>query len=198
VVKLIIFDIGGVLLDFSEDEYIAYIAHKVGISEKEFKTVFKPLLSKMEKGFMTVKEMERTLAKHFDIPLAQFDFGGAFKKLAKLNRNVISLAKRLSRHYKVVLLTNVSFERYSLMRRMLLRKLHFKTFASCYLHIVKPSRRIYEHVLKRMNTKAGDALFIDNMAENVEGAKKIGISAIKFTSYEELMTRLIEMGIKVD
>ncbi|MGC8495672.1 MAG: HAD-IA family hydrolase [Candidatus Micrarchaeia archaeon] len=197
MVKLIIFDIGGVMLDFSEDEYASYISHKLGISERLFKKELMRLIEKMELGYMGADDLENALSKKFHVPKGSFEFGKAFAKLAKLNWNVINLVKKLSKHYKVVLLTNVSFVRYMEMRRLWLSKAHLRTFASCYLHMRKPSVRIYKYVLKELGVEAKDALFIDNMEENVNGAKRAGIKSFRFVSYEDLVKRLIDLGIEV-
>ncbi|MEM0149330.1 MAG: HAD family phosphatase [Candidatus Micrarchaeaceae archaeon] len=198
MIKLIIFDVGGVLVDFSEQEYAAYISPKLGIKRSEFIKVLKPMIAKMEVGEMRLSEMSKELASCFGIAESKFEFTDAFEKIAKPNQNVINVAKKLSKRYKVVLLTNVSFPRYLPMKHMFLDRLGFKTFASCYLRMAKPSPKLYRYVLKKMHAKAGEALFIDNNAKNVEGARSIGIKSIKFISYEQLLERLMALGIAVD
>ena len=51
-------------------------------------------------------------------------------------------------------------------------------FLSCNLGMVKPDRRIYEHVIQVMDTKAEDIVFFDDSARNCEGASQCGINAI--------------------
>ena len=51
-------------------------------------------------------------------------------------------------------------------------------FLSCDLHMVKPDRRIYEHVMKVSGVKAEDIIFFDDSARNCEGARQCGITAI--------------------
>lgn len=43
-----------------------------------------------------------------------------------------------------------------------------------------------------MNLPASEIVFIDDKAENVEAAKKIGIDAIVFESSEQLRTELLQ------
>ncbi len=195
MVKLIIFDVGGVLLDFSEEEYSAYITHKLGINEKDFLKTLRALLKKAEVGRLPAKRMERILSSKFHVPVSKLEFRQSFWNLAKLDQNVISIATKLSKRYKVVLLTNVCFVRYRQMKRMLLDKLDFKVFASCYIRMAKPSARLYKYVLKKMHVKPNEAIFIDNLERNVEGARQVGIKSIRFESYDKLVKELIEDGV---
>ena len=58
---------------------------------------------------------------------------------------------------------------------------------SADVHIVKPDVRIYEHIIEKYNLKAEECLFIDDRADNVEGAIKAGMKAIRFKNdFEEI------------
>lgn len=58
---------------------------------------------------------------------------------------------------------------------------------SADVHIVKPDVRIYEHIIEKYNLKAEECLFIDDRADNVEGAEKSGMKAIRFKNdFEEI------------
>ena len=54
------------------------------------------------------------------------------------------------------------------------------------LGIVKPDRAIYEHAVRGLNVSPGDALFLDDRPENVEGARAAGLQAKLYTSWSEL------------
>ncbi|UOE44555.1 HAD family hydrolase [Agromyces larvae] len=56
-----------------------------------------------------------------------------------------------------------------------------RVFISGELGLVKPGREIYEHVIADLGIEASDLVFIDNKAENVEGAKAIGGDGHVFT-----------------
>ena len=70
-----------------------------------------------------------------------------------------------------------------------------RVFASCYIKMRKPEARIYRYALKKMDTAPSEAVFIDNMEENVIGARKVGIKAIKFVGYEQLVKDLRKLKI---
>lgn len=60
--------------------------------------------------------------------------------------------------------------------------------------IVKPDRRIFDHLLKTQRLVASECLFIDDVAENVEGAQAAGLSAIRFQNTPSLAQALRELG----
>ena len=58
---------------------------------------------------------------------------------------------------------------------------------SCDLHIIKPESGIYEYILGKYGLKADECLFIDDREENVRGAEKVGMNAVKFeNNYGEI------------
>ncbi len=196
MVRLIIFDIGGVIIDFSEEMYASYISKRFGIPYRKFARALERYVPYMELGDEKAGDMEKKLAREFGLTVKELGWASSYRKLAKPKTNVINLARMLSRKYKVVLLTNVSYSRYIEARRLLRGLINERIFASCYLHMRKPSRRIYLHVLKALHVKPGEAVFIDNMSENVEGAKKVGIKALRFTSYAKLVKDLKRLGVE--
>ena len=60
---------------------------------------------------------------------------------------------------------------------------------------LKPSKEIYHYLLEHHQLKAGETLFIDDHAPNVEGAKAMGIEAIQFTHIEQCIEALRELQI---
>ncbi len=54
-----------------------------------------------------------------------------------------------------------------------------KIYVSAEINKIKPDAEFYNYILDDLNIKASDMLFLDDSAENIEGAKKVGISAIK-------------------
>jgi putative hydrolase of the HAD superfamily len=59
---------------------------------------------------------------------------------------------------------------------------------------IKPEREIYEHCLAGLGVPADAALFLDDRPENIEGAKRLGIHGVQFTSREEVLPKLTANG----
>lgn len=60
--------------------------------------------------------------------------------------------------------------------------------------VIKPDPAIYQTLIKRTGMQPHELLFIDDKFENVEAAKKCGLSAIQFTSANLLMKQLKQMN----
>lgn len=61
---------------------------------------------------------------------------------------------------------------------------------------LKPEPAIFHHLLDAYGLIAGECLFIDDVAENVEGAKQVGIRGVVFNGdVEELRRVLRELGM---
>jgi putative hydrolase of the HAD superfamily len=57
---------------------------------------------------------------------------------------------------------------------------------SAQLGATKPDRAIFEAAIERLGRPAEEVLFIDDRAENVEGAREAGLQAVQFTSAAKL------------
>lgn len=195
MIKLIIFDIGDVLINFNDKQYIDYITGKHHIKPNEFERSLNPLITRMEYGTFTLQETESTLSKKFKISRRGLEWNESYRKIARLNKPVFKLANHLSKRYTIALLSNVGRARYIEGLRLLNGIRADRIFASCYIKMRKPESRIYRYVLKKMGVKPSDAIFIDNLEGNVVGAREVGIRSIRFTSYGSLVKDLKRLKI---
>lgn len=65
---------------------------------------------------------------------------------------------------------------------------------SYQVHVTKPDLIIYKELLSRYNLKPSECLFLDDRQENVDGAIKCGINAVRVTSetmLEEFLLQII-------
>ena len=56
--------------------------------------------------------------------------------------------------------------------------------------MIKPDREIYELLCNRFNINPSEAVFLDDNAANVKGAKEFGLHAIHFKNYEQAKEEL--------
>lgn len=58
---------------------------------------------------------------------------------------------------------------------------HFDVISDAtYTKILKPDPRAYESCLRQLGIAAGDAVFVDDQARNIAGAKKLGLQTVHF------------------
>jgi len=76
-----------------------------------------------------------------------------------------------------------------------LRNLHHLTW-SCELMTAKPDPAIYIHTLEKLKVSANEALFIDDIQRNIDGAKAVGIDGILFSTVPRLQQDLASRGLQ--
>ena len=65
-------------------------------------------------------------------------------------------------------------------------------FSSCYLRVKKPEPEIFQTVLRIVQKKGEECLFVDDREENIEGAKDCGFHTLHLPQIEDLEKKLIE------
>ena len=87
---------------------------------------------------------------------------------------------------RLALLSNAGADFSGWLRHGSFAPLFERVFVSGELHLVKPDAAIYEHVIDELGIAASDFVFVDNKAENVEGAKAVGGDGHVFTDAASL------------
>lgn len=104
--------------------------------------------------------------------------------------------EKLSKRYRLALLSNTD----PLHVRHLEATYTFFSFFptriySCSLGASKPNPLIYSAALRALKVRAGEALYIDDIAAYVEAAQRLGMSAIQFQSPAQLAADLKSLGV---
>lgn len=95
--------------------------------------------------------------------------------------------------YRLYVLSNASSSFYQYFPRFAPFEYFDGLVVSCDIHIVKPDIRIYRYLLETYGLSPEECFFIDDMAANVEGARKAGISGAVFGGdFEEIRKKLEE------
>ena len=68
-------------------------------------------------------------------------------------------------------------------------------FSSCYLGVKKPQPGIYQKVLQITQRRPEECLFIDDVKDNLEAARNLGMETIQFVDAGQLRETLKDMDI---
>lgn len=197
MIKLIIFDVGGVILHFNDRIYKNIISKKFKINYRALSNVIDPILFDMDVGKASMTYLEKTMKTKFHLSKNDLAWNSTYQRIAKVDPKMIALIRRLSKKYEIAMLTNTCRSRYVYaLHKFIDKDLFDGRFASCYLGMRKPDARIFKYVLRIMNCKASESIFIDNMRTNVLGANKVGICGITFKSSSQLIDEMKAFGIK--
>ena len=198
MIKAIIFDYGGVVgtnvMSFIHER----VARKVGLPFEIVKGEYKKFSSTVQKGKMSMHMFWLKLGEALKIEPNELEeiWMDVFEEEIKINEEVKEIIRLLKNGgYKVALCTNnvPSFvERHK-------RNGDFDIFPvqiiSCEVGMRKPDREIYEFILKKLNVRAEECVFIDDRPVNVEAAKSVGMNGILFRDIKQLREELKKCGV---
>ncbi len=199
-IKAIIFDLGGVLIDWNP----AYIFDKLIEDEEKRKHFFEKICTQdwneeQDAGRSIKQATEELVAKHPEWKEAIEAFYGRWTEM--LGGPIIETVEILrqlkqSGHFKLYALTNWSAETFPIALE-LYDFLHWfdGRVVSGEEKMRKPNPLFYQILLDRYKLKAEETLFIDDSPRNVNTAEELGIRSILFRSPQLLKEDLIKSGI---
>ena len=202
-IKTIIFDLGGVLIDWNP-EYLyldifegdrvkmnAFFEHVCTMDWNENQDAGYPLAQATEDKIALFPEYET---------LIRIYYGRWEEMLGEAISGSVQVLKKLidNPQFKVVALTNWSAETFPIA----LKRFNFLHWfegivVSGTERTRKPYSEIYQITLDRFNIAASEALFIDDNQRNIEGAEALCINGIHFSTPEKLIKDLNNFKIKL-
>ena len=197
MIKTVIFDIGNVLTDFAWQEFYGAKGFAGEMFDRVAKaTVQSPYWCELDRGVMTYDEIVEKFVSldeeiGDEIRRALADTHGIVTGRMYAVPWVLELKKR---GLNVYALSNFSEKIWNDCKDAL----EFYQYTdggiiSYREHLIKPDREIYSLLLKRYDLVADECVFIDDLQENVEAAKTLGIHGIVFENYEQAAKDLNEM-----
>lgn len=200
--KLIVFDIGQVLIYFNISPVVQWIAKFSPLEPPQVSPrIFgKPLGIDFECGKISGQEFFDLLCKELKIPentRPPYDlFVQAFNHIFKPNDAVLNIMSRLSLQYTIGIISNTNklhydylIETYPVLKQIPYQVLSFET------GLRKPDRRMYEIIVSRAGIDPSDVLMIDDKRENIEGAHTAGFDAILYMNTETLHKELAKRNL---
>ena len=127
-------------------------------------------------------------------------FYGRWNEMLKgeISGTVKILQKLKSQNYRLIALTNWGAETFPVaLERFVFLKLFEGIVVSGEIKMLKPDKKIYEYTLSKYNLNPANCIFIDDRLSNVEGAIKCGINGIQFISPKKLITELKNIGVEI-
>ena len=199
-IKVIIFDIGGVLLQSSYHKVIKRLAKIYNLdAEKLFKIIIK-YSKQIQTGKISLKKYYQSISKELNLKNPKelaFIWNFLIGKKFKINSGVEKIIKNLRKKYLVGTLTNVS-KNHEIVRVKKKAYRHFKIKLTSLDHgLMKPDIRFYELLIKKLKVCPEKIIFIDNHEENLIPAKKLSIKTILFKNNRQLIKDLKKFGVKI-
>ncbi len=200
MIKLIIFDLGKVILDFSFSSVAEGLARSSNhVMYKDPGKVADYLLKhgtdiavKYESGKIRSEDFYNHIKESFCLDLSFNQFKQIWSDIFRENEGVAELIDRLKRDFRLCLLSNTNELHFEFIRKNFPVVNKFDMWVLSYeVGVMKPAPEIYRIALDKAGVGAEEAIFIDDIKGHVQGAQGLGISSVEFKSVAQI-TRFIE------
>ena len=200
-IDTIIFDLGGVLIDWNPEYVFLDVFNR---DRKKMQWFFDHICTSdwnenQDAGYPMAQATEDKVAlfPEYEKEIRMF-YGRWVEMLGDSITGTVDILKKFidSEDYKVIALTNWSAETFPIaLERFEFLHWFEGIIVSGEEKTRKPFNDIYNLTLERFNIKAENAIFIDDNLRNIEAANNLGLNGIQFKSPEQLIINLKTFNI---
>lgn len=193
-VRNVIFDFGGVLVSWRPQEIIdSFYADPLLRDAVRTHVFHHPDWVEMDRGTYDEATVVARFAERMARPRAEMErlLEHVRAALTPIEPTVALLRELHASGYTLYGLTNMSEPIFHYLERM-----HdfFRLFegivVSAKIKLVKPEPAIYAHLRERFSLDFAQSVFLDDLAPNVESARRLGLAAIRFENAEQARREL--------
>ena len=204
-VPALIFDFGNVIAFFDYLHFCNHLGARLGRSGKDVQAQllehgFAELHASFEAGDLTPDAFAERVTGELGFSLPLEEFARDWNDIFWLNEPVSRLIARLkSGGYTLILGSNTNSLHANSYRHTFAATLDlFDALVLSYeVGCLKPDRRFYEACTAAAGVAGGDCVFIDDVAVNVEGARKAGLQSLRYVDMAGLIDGLRGFGVEV-
>ena len=194
-VSTVIFDLGGVLIDWNP----SYLYKKIFAHEKDMRFFLDNICTKkwnenQDAGYPLAQATNDLIKKY---PQYQDEINAYYTRWKEMfgdyNAHSVSILEKLhlQKKQRLLALTNWSAETFHPVKASYPFLNYFEGIVvSGDEKIKKPDYKIYQILLNRYNVNAKESVFIDDALENIEAADDLGFQTIHFVSASQMETEL--------
>lgn len=188
MIKNIILDLGGVIIDL---DMKATAAAFIDLGMTDFESHFTQakqsgIFDAYDKGMISSDEFRAALKGHLPDGTTAAEIDHAWNAMLKeIPSYRLEAIKELRKKYRLFLLSNTNEIHVKAFSAYMQERFGFSDFTSffdnwyysCRIGMRKPDPEIFEFVLKENGLLAADTLFIDDSAQHIDGARRVGLHA---------------------
>lgn len=198
-VRAVIFDIGRVLIRIDVARAMKGLASGTSLSPQELWLAIEkdPRWKDWQEGRISARDWHLHVKQRFG-GVATFEKFIEAWNLVLDPEPILSneLFEKLSKNYRLALLSNTDPIHVAYMESQYDFFSYFPTrIYSCAIGAAKPNPLIYKEALRGCRVQAEEAVYVDDIADYVEAAKRLSMAGIQFRSSEQLALAFQELGL---
>jgi glucose-1-phosphatase len=198
-VKVLVFDMGHVFVDFEWDAVCEGFCQAAGVSRERLKEVFSQVAKLgYESGHIDTNTFLQELNTRLGSNIERSQFDQLWVSTFRENEEMAALLQTLKQQRPLYLLSNTNEVHYEYLQGRYDVARHFEELILSYkVGCSKPDASIYREVLRRADVPAHNCLFVDDLEPNILAASELGMQVIQFKGVAHLKDKLSEFGFKV-
>ncbi len=196
----LLFDLGRVVIDIDFNKALACWAGHAGRPPAELSGRFGPdeTFRRHETGEASDAEFFAALRRTLGVELTDEQFLEGWNAIfAGEMPDINALLARAAKRLPLYAFSNTNRPHVAHFSKAFADVLgHFREiFLSSTIGLRKPDAAAYDHVVKAIGVPARRIVFFDDLAENIEGARRQGLTAVHVTSSADVANALTALGI---
>jgi len=205
-IKIILFDLGGVIINLYPEKTFKAFAELAGIDEWDVMDAYKEaeFFKLHEQGIMNNEHFRDKLRKALNVITDDASIDKAWNAmLGDIPKDRIEAIKTFKNDYQCMVLSNTNSIHEQCFHSILsqshrfnhLNELFDKVFFSHELTDRKPEPSIYQKVQKACGVELNEILFLDDSKENIEAAKSVGMHVLHIPrneGFSDLLSQKLE------
>ena len=202
MIKAVIFDFGNVIGKFTNEIFIGRVSDLTGKSKEGiFELIYEKSdwKEKFESGLISGQKFFEEISKLCGLKVSYEELKDIYSKdKFTLIEGMTELIESLKENYKIGLLSNTSEWDFDYMMETVPIIKTFDTIITSFeVKAMKPNPKIWKEALSKLQLKADECVYADDIGEYVEAAKVLGFNAVQFTNIEKLKSDLKNLGVEL-
>jgi HAD superfamily hydrolase (TIGR01509 family) len=188
-IRVIIFDLGKVIVDFSHLTVCKRLAGHCCLTPDEiYKQLFESKLeARFDEGRITPEQFYAAVTRRLGCNLDIISLKKIWTAIFTINPGISALLRSLKKKYRLLCLSNTNVWHFEYCRKRFTVLSGFDAFILSFrVGARKPRRRIFREALRAAGTPPHQCVYIDDVPEYARAAQALGMHGIHFTSVEQL------------
>lgn len=196
-IKVVFWDLGGVLVRTEDRSKREQWEQRLGMEPRQLdRLIFGGEMGrKAALGQASVEEVWESVRQELDLSLDEREqLARDFWQGDDLDEELVAFIRGLRARFQTGLISNAWLE----LRELLEGHWHIDDafddlVISAEVGLVKPDPAIYKLALERLNVEADQAVFVDDLTQNIAAAADVGMHAVHFTDPEQAVMNVNQL-----
>ena len=192
--KNIVFDLGGVVVDYEPREFLVDHFMNEKLEQQLYDITFGSAeWLKLDAGYITRAQAEEIMRRKGAAIGHKFEMD-----MLKTKEDAVTLTRKLKRNgYRLYYLSNIAADTLEHLSRRNFWVLFSGGVASCDVRMLKPDHRMFERLLRKFSLNPEETIFIDDSPANIVAVSDMNMAGLRFKTVRELVRALMSYGVVI-